>query len=206
MKKIDYKSIPKPIDSASERKKHKKEAEKLANYISFIRNNAHGDGDRKLLSDARTQAFSILRKQMQYRLHPGYIIEIRPTERQLFLLNSVFDFVNVVGDLIDRSVDKAPDTNSFLLTNKEYLYGKFGINGWQKYVRFLRAFVDAYKNSDMIYTYLPGGNNCTLSAGNRIFIPILGLGLINAVNERDVIIVKQWRKHEGYRYLPCFDI
>lgn len=24
MKKIDYKSIPKPIDSASERKKHKK--------------------------------------------------------------------------------------------------------------------------------------------------------------------------------------
>lgn len=57
---------------------------------------------------ARTQAFSILRKQMQYRLHPGYIIEIRPTERQLFLLNSVFDFVNVVGDLIDRSVDKAP--------------------------------------------------------------------------------------------------
>ncbi|EHQ8953130.1 hypothetical protein KI074_005177, partial [Escherichia coli] len=54
MKKIDYKSIPKPIDSASERKKHKKEAEKLANYISFIRNNAHGDGDKKLLSDART--------------------------------------------------------------------------------------------------------------------------------------------------------
>ncbi|MGP6263972.1 hypothetical protein ACQ9P2_24065, partial [Escherichia coli] len=68
--------------------------------------------------------------------------------------------VNVVGDLIDRSVDKDPDTNSFLLTNKEYLYGKFGINGWQKYVRFLRAFVDAYKNSDMIYTYLPGGDNC----------------------------------------------
>ncbi|HEB2684989.1 TPA: hypothetical protein RZA30_004008, partial [Escherichia coli] len=80
MKKIDYKSIPKPIDSASERKKHKKEAEKLVNYISFIRNNAHGDGDKKLLSDARTQAFGILRKQMQYRLHPGYIIEIRPTE------------------------------------------------------------------------------------------------------------------------------
>ncbi|EHN4693800.1 hypothetical protein [Escherichia coli] len=206
MKKIDYKSIPKPIDSASERKKHKKEAEKLANYISFIRNNAHGDGDKKLLSDARTQAFGILRKQMQYRLHPGYIIEIRPTERQLFLLNSVFDFVNVVGDLIDRSVDKDPDTNSFLLTNKEYLYGKFGINGWQKYVRFLRAFVDAYKNSDMIYTYLPGGDNCTLSADNRIFIPVLGLGLINAANEKDVIIVKQWRKYEGYRYLPCFDI
>ncbi len=71
MKKIDYKSIPKPIDSASERKKtQKKRLKKLANYISFIRNNAHGDGDKKLLSDARTQAFGILRKQMQYRLHP----------------------------------------------------------------------------------------------------------------------------------------
>ncbi|EEQ7917781.1 hypothetical protein ABCZ92_005394, partial [Escherichia coli] len=43
-------------------------------------------------------------------------------------------------------------------------------------------------------------------ADNRIFIPVLGLGLINAVNEKDVIIVKQWRKYEGYRYLPCFDI
>ncbi|ENW9001701.1 hypothetical protein ACFMFA_005351 [Escherichia coli] len=24
--------------------------------------------------------------------------------------------------------------------------------------------------------------------------------------KKDVIIVKQWRKYEGYRYLPCFDI
>lgn len=206
MRKINYRSLPKPIDSKSERTKQDIAAKMLRNCISFIKNHEHNKEDSKFLDNVRSEAFGILFKQTRYRLHPGYFIEITPNERQEIILNSVFDFVKIAADLIDYSSDKAHDTNKFLLANKEYLYTTLGAGEWQRYVGFLRAFVDVYKNSDMIYRHIPGGEKCTLSSDNRIYIPALGLGLISPVNEIDVRIVRQWKEYEGYRYLPSFDI
>ena len=50
------------------------------------------------------------------------------------------------------------------------------------------------------------GDNCSVSASNKIFMGSLSIGLISALEERKVLMIKQWREHQGLRYLPSFSV
>lgn len=198
--------LPRPLDDKRVKKALKKTSEDIDKSITFIKGFGHNFSTEKWLSESRKEVFNFHVEAMKSRQKPCYLIELAPTPRQTEILESLFKGPRLVQKMLDASRDKQPDTNTFLLTNKDSFYNELGADKWSMYVGFLRGFINIYKDSDMVYLELPAGENCSLSASNKVYISSLNLGLITPASERTVLMLRQWKQIEGFRYLPSFNI
>lgn len=198
--------LPKPLDDKRVKKAAKETKAKRDALVLFIKGAAHSDSNIKKLIEARDSVFLIDMEVMKNRQLPYYLIDITPSDRQRKILDALFMIPELVKKLIDQNIDKHPEVNEFLLTNKESFYSAIGSNNWEACVGFFRAFLEQYLNSDMVSLEIPVGDDCSISKDYRIFIGGLTLGLVNAANVRRVLMIQQWREYEGFRYLKNFSI
>lgn len=199
-------NLPLPINDKKRKKANKTTSNTLNNCLSFINTYQHSATTENLLKEARKEAFSIKMEMVKNRLVPYYLIELSPSDRQLKIMDKLFEAPALIQKLIDVSEDKQLETNEFLLANKEAFYNLIGQENWNRFYSFLRIFVDHYKNTDMTDLELPMGEGCSLSASNKVFISSLSIGLVAPTSEKRVLMIRQWKQMEGFRYLSSFSI
>ncbi|TBM13363.1 hypothetical protein EYY86_13825 [Hafnia paralvei] len=199
-------NLPRPIDDKQTRRAARKNSISVSNCVSFIKGYSHNTSTDNLLISARKEVFRTQVEAMKNRQLPCYLIEISPTPRQFDILDGAFKGPKLIQKMLDSSLEKQPDTNELLLSNKDKFYNELGADKWSLYVGFLRSFINLYKESDMVYLELPVGDSCSLSASNKVYISSLNIGLVAAKTERTVLMLRQWKQVEGFRYLPNFSV
>lgn len=200
------KPLPKPLGDKRVKKAARNTKIKRDELVQLIKGSAHNIQNLKKLHESRDAVFLIDMEVMKNRLLPYYLIDISPTERQRRIMDTLFVIPELIEKIIDGKVDKHPNINTFLLTNKQAFYNAIGSENWEYCVGFIRAFLDNYLESDMVSLEIPVGDDCSISKDLRIFVGGLSLGLINAANNRRVLMIQQWRQYEGLRYLKDFSL
>lgn len=199
-------NLPLPLSDKKVKKEAKKEKQTLNHCLSFIKSCGHSTKTEKLLLECRKKAFSIYLEMMKNRLLPYYLIELSPSVRQLKIFDEIFAAPSSIQELIDSLEEKEVESKNFLLEHKSVFYGLIGKENWNRFYTFLKMFVDLYKLSDMVDLELPMADGCSLSASNKVYISSLSIGLVNAYDEKKVMMVRGWRETQGIRYLTSFSL
>lgn len=200
---IDYNSLP--PNAKNLKKKEDKHDKERWQHVFIIRGSGTKD-DGVDFNRHRQAVFDMDWFKMTNRNTPYYLVDVYPDKRQKEILDSLFSCPELIQSKIDRMEVKTFDVNTFLLENKISFYSLIGANYWSSYVGFLRAFTDSYIESDMITLEIPAGDNVSISRDYRVFIGLLGIGLLSCGEPNRAKMVQQRKYIEGMRYIKKFSI